>query len=231
MSTRLQLCQQLLEESGLSGEITSTLNATGEAKSIVRRIDYAYNQIQRAPGMLWRFLWVTWEFTTVDGVDEYSAQTADPPILNDWTLLDSRRLPVVRFYPTTGTVDDTQSLPALPFDTWDRIYKIQPPEKGEPETCSISPNGHLMIGPRPDAVGYKIRGRGYRRPHALTADSDAPLLPEEFHDLIVWRALIRQSAADEDPGNYSDAAGQYNEGFTALVDDQHEDETVIIEVA
>jgi hypothetical protein len=56
-----------------------------------------------------------------------------------------------------------------------------------------------LLGPKPDGV-FTVSGQYWKKPQALAADADEPEMPDEFHMLIVWKALehyaLYESAAE-----------------------------------
>ena len=56
----------------------------------------------------------------------------------------------------------------------------------------------LIVGPQP-ALAYKLRMEFWKSPTELAADVDAPDMPEEFHLLLMWRALQEVAKFDAAP--------------------------------
>jgi hypothetical protein len=59
---------------------------------------------------------------------------------------------------------------------------------GRPTFFSVKPDKSLVIGPVPDAI-YTVNGEYFRQATDLVGDTDVPGITEEYHMLIVWRAL------------------------------------------
>ena len=54
-----------------------------------------------------------------------------------------------------------------------------------------------------------MRGEYRKAPQVLTANSDVPELPEEFHSIIVWAAIILMAKHDESPTGLQAAVDTY----------------------
>ena len=71
-------------------------------------------------------------------------------------------------------------------------------QAGKPQFFAVLPQGGLALGPTPDAE-YAISGWYRLRANPLLADSDVPLVPEPFHQAIVWKALTYYGSNEEAP--------------------------------
>ena len=81
-----------------------------------------------------------------------------------------------------------------PFAEWDAfraIYDIGDDPRGAPSFVSISPANEMAVGPRPgDETAYRIRMDYYRGPSELTSEDQEPDLPRQFHQLLVYDAML-----------------------------------------
>ena len=66
----------------------------------------------------------------------------------------------------------------------------------KPDFFAVLPEGGLALGPTPDAV-YSVSGWYRLNPVALSLDADVPLVPEPFHDAIIWKALAMYGLHEE----------------------------------
>lgn len=70
-------------------------------------------------------------------------------------------------------------------------------QSGVPRAYAID-GANLHLWPTPDSV-YTLELRYWALPSPLVADTDTPSLPSDFHDLLVYWALKRGYAAEDDP--------------------------------
>jgi hypothetical protein len=60
--------------------------------------------------------------------------------------------------------------------------------RSKPVVFSVDPQKNLWLGIIPDGI-YVVGGEFYRTPQILSADTDVPLMPTKFHELIVYKTL------------------------------------------
>ena len=84
----------------------------------------------------------------------------------------------------------------------------------------LHPNRGLALGPVPNADEYTVSGGYFKSPQALSANADIPECPEQFHEIIVWRAMLFYARYEAAPEIYQDAEINYNRMFAELVIDQ-----------
>ena len=56
---------------------------------------------------------------------------------------------------------------------------------------SVDPQKNIVLGGPPDLTGYTINGEYYQVATPLVNDADVPILDSQYHDAIVWKALIK----------------------------------------
>lgn len=178
--TYLNLCQRLVEEAGISGTINSVVGATGEFKRITEWIKRSTTEIE-GKWFDWNFLH---EFATVNiivGVSDYPA----PADHNSWDTATA-----------TIPADSMQ----LFFIQWVR-QKRDPtqPIDGDPYKFTVLPDQSLRFYDTPlRAAAVSIEY--WRRATILINNTDEPAIPEQFRDIIVWKALqyyANYESADE----------------------------------
>ena len=82
-------------------------------------------------------------------------------------------------------------VPYATWDSWRAAYDLGQDFRGAPSLVSVSPNNDLVVGPRPsDGTHYRIRMDYFKGPNVLVEDDDEPELPQQFHMLIVYDALL-----------------------------------------
>lgn len=178
--TYLELSQRLIEEAGISGTITSVVGATGEFKRVIEWIKRSTTELE-GKWFDWNFLH---EFATVNlivGVSDYPA----PANQNVWD--------------TATAVIPADTMP-LDFVQWVR-QKRDPtqPIAGSPYKFTVLPDQSLRFYDTP-LKAEVVTIEYWKVPTILAGNTDEPAIPEQFRDLIVWKALqyyANYESADE----------------------------------
>lgn len=178
----LRLAQRLSRESGINatGPLTVT-GQTGEYKLITDWINEAYMHVLRKP-VLWNFMFG--QFTFV----------CQPDIPNGGFLRDYNKIYTVGVPDKdTLTLWDVTENDEWPLEYYDYALFRQYYDVGEwtdsrPYQFTILPNGDIRLGPKPDKA-YTVTG-DYRASRAyLTVDTSTPLIPVEYHIMLVYKAI------------------------------------------
>ncbi len=184
--TFLELCQAVVDEVGLSGEILSVNNQRGDFGRIVRFVRSATEQLE-GRWINYRFLRRRYTFTTSVGINTYS-----PP-----ANLDVRQWDLERMYV------DNINIQACFADSYIRD-PITEDFDGYPTMIIVEPNNDLRLFGRPD-IEYTIVADFFRRPTRLVANTDTPRMPDQFQRAIVADAIRRYANYDEGPELYQQA--------------------------
>ena len=198
----LALCDKLLKETGLSDQgVSSVVGQTGLNKKAVDWINRAWTEIQNLND--WNFLWQTGSFDTVIGQQNYDPVTnlALSPTLNKWVNSSVR-------ITESGL---TGHLTYVPWSTWSRTSFTS----AKPVGFTIRPDGALSFNTLPDAA-YTIDFDYYRTPQQLSANTDELLLPEQYRDAVLYKAIIYVAAEQDAPELYQDAQAQLNIRLSAM---------------
>ena len=188
--TYLELCQAVVDEIGLSGQIQSVISQRGDFSRIVRFVRAATQQIE-GRWINWRFLRRSYTFTTSVGISTYSP----PPTVN------VRQWDQERFY-----VDDL-NIQGCFADAYIRD-PISENYDGYPSMIIVEANNDLRLIGRPDRA-YTIVADYFRTPTLLTNNTDTPRIPEQFQRAIVADAMRRYA-------NYDEAAELYQQAIEEL---------------
>lgn len=211
MSTFLELAGDLRREAGINGTGPSTVvSQTGEMQRVVEWILTAYRTIQNLHHN-WLFLQNDFSFNTVAATQTYTPTTAGCPELGRW------KDDTFQYYLTSVGVNGQQDLMFVPWDDFSAYYlrgSLQT-QSGPPDVITIRPNRSLMLWPIPDAI-YTISGEYYKRAQTMAADADEPLIPPEFQDAIVWRALMMYGAYEGASEKYSHGQNEYKHLLSRL---------------
>jgi hypothetical protein len=188
----LELVQKFRRKARVSGTGPVTLNATlSEEYARLRDwVDEAWLDIQ---GTLedWQWMRSSCSFATVAGQATYTAAQAGVTDLGNWTR-DSWRL-----YPTATGTPGEQFLEYIDYERWRDGYQFSTLRTTEtqPLVMTITPAKAIGLGPTP-AAGYTVTGDYFTAPSTMTLDAQIPALPEQFHMLIVYRAMMFFGASE-----------------------------------
>lgn len=185
----LTLCQRTAREAGISGTGPALVTGqTGQLANVINWVNLAWKDIQNLP-YKWKFQW-----------DEYSVVTiaSNPTIGMDGETVDSYATDTFSCYLTATGTTDRQKIKYMGYQAFKKRYPRELQSTADrPTVVTELPGGDLKFYPTPDAV-YTIEFEGYKKPQDLTAGTDVPVLPEKFHEIIIFKALI-------DHGRYEDA--------------------------
>ncbi len=214
----LQLSQRLRQESGGAGSgPTTTVSQIGISKQYVDWINTAYIDILSLH-TFWSFMQENFSFQTIADTREYSAADAGITDLKDWKINDYDSF---RVYLTSGGVTTEQYMYNILWNDYRQMYLYGATRTttGYPSYFTVQPNKSLNFYPIPNNI-YTITGEYFRKPTELSGDLDEPLFPEEFHMLIVWRALMLYAGFDAANEKYALGKNEYIKMLMRLELDQ-----------
>lgn len=180
----LELCQRLCLEAGISGTgPTTVVDQAGEYEKVVSWISSAYEDIQNTNNM-WNFLRHNFTFSTILGVQDYTTASVSLPELATWQT-GSEDFTV---YLTTS---DEQYLTYISWNDFKSIYLFgsNRDQTGRPTVITVKPDRSVSLWPTPDDI-YTITGEYFKKAQTMVANTSSPIIPSQFHMLIVWRALM-----------------------------------------
>lgn len=186
MSTYLQLCNSLIQRCGISGGPIATVdNQTGEAARVVSWIADAYTQIQLASPH-WHWMQDDVTFSTVANQRTYTPAECGVTDLSNWKPGSFRR------YVTSVGVRSELFLEDMEYDTFRDTYIFgnMRLSYSTPTVVAFGPDYSINLGLAPDSSDYTVVGRYYKSPQTLAVDGDIPLIPVQFHSIIVYRAMM-----------------------------------------
>jgi len=202
--TFLELCRRVAKESGTipgSNQPATVTAQTGRLGKVVDWVATAWDDIQRRRA---DWLWMQDEFSgeTLSGIPSYAPDGAEIGLTRfaEWrvrryTGSDSD----ITIYRTASGVEDERGMLWLPYETFRRQYMRGAASlvTGYPAYVTIEPNRNLRLHPIPDGA-YTIKGRYEKSPQTLSEDAHVPEMPSQFHMLIVWEALTRYLAIEDE---------------------------------
>lgn len=213
MSTFLELSQDLRREgAGLGTGPTTVAAQIGEYGRIVEWINTAYRAVQRIHAN-WEFLRSEFSFPTVGGTANYTKATVVPtlPELGSW------KTDTFRAYLTVTGIGDQQDLTYIPWEEFRDRYTLGSlsTQTGRPMFFTVKADKSVTFWPIPDAV-YTVTGEYYKRPQLMTVDASEPLIPSEYDEIIVWKALMLWGTDQGAPEKYTKGKEEYSRVLAAL---------------
>lgn len=211
MPTFLELCQRVRQECGVAGEVPAVTNQTGVFKKIVERTARAWTDIQAARPY-WDFMRSQNGPTSlVIGQREYTL-TAAPFSLTNLSKFD----PKAAFIYETSTADETK-LDWITYDAFRVYYRTYP--DGRPTRIYQGLNGVIGFDFTPDKT-YKVTLDYWKTATILAANTDVPSLPEQYHDVIVWKSVMMFAGSESATELYNYAKSMYTPLYHELLVDQ-----------
>ena len=205
MSTFLQLVQDLHEEVGAAGAApTAVTGQQGEASRLVNWIKRADEYVQ-LKYVNWKFLRNVFSFATTASVSTLSKPTG----LRYW---DEKTFTII--YPGET---DKNPLAVVEYDK--AKSDILDTTEGVPNRAIIMPNNDLQFEPIPDDA-YTIGADYYVRPTLLAANADISAIPEEYHRVILGRAMILYANYESAPEIKDQGEEIYVEQLALMENDQ-----------
>ena len=214
----LQLSQRLRQEAGLSGSgPTTVVGQIGMSKQIVDWINTAYIDIlSQHPN--WLFMQDDFSFETEASKREYSVSDTGVTDLEKWKIDDYGSF---RVYLTSSGITNEQYMYPLFWDAYRQMYLYGATRTAEglPSYFAVQPNKGLNFYLVPDNI-YTISGEYFKTPAEMTIDADIPIIPSQFHMIIVWRALMFYAGFDAANEKYAMGKSEYNKLLMRLEIDQ-----------
>lgn len=188
--TYKELCNAVLRELN-EVEITNVTSTRGIQSAITDFINKAQRDIINSE-VEWPFTIQNDSDTTVDGQRLYAFES-DAKTLK-WS---------------TFTVQETASLPEkrlsyISYDEYLDLYHESDTNpdgsaEGLPEYVYHTPDNKYGLSPTPDKSTYTIRYAYYATNTDMAANTDTPIIPDRFHDVIINRAKYYAYLLRSDP--------------------------------
>jgi hypothetical protein len=198
MATFRELVNDLERESGTiyqAQRLATVAAPVGRQEKMVEWVREAWRLIQTSRTD-WR--WMRGEFTSalVAGQRRYAPADLGIADFGGWPPPRPRGLsPFTLYDPAAGPADECEVRP-VDHDEWRARWDRGVHDAQRPRAWSVDGAGRLCFGPKPDKP-YVIRGDYRRSAQILAADGDVPVCPTDFHDAILWRAMVLMGSHDE----------------------------------
>ena len=200
----LTLCDDLLKETGVSEQgVFSVKGQGGMPLRAVKWVRRAWVEIQGLRE--WRFLWCSGVFNTVIGQIEYHAKEnlALTPSLKSW-VTDKNKVRLV---------DDGRSS-YLKYVKWES-WGLEEGSTQRPYAYTIKPDNTLVLNTAPDKL-YQVYFEYFRTPQILTENTEIPIVSEEYHEVILYKAMTYLAAEQDAPEVYQDSQRHLNIWLSAM---------------
>ena len=236
MATFKELVEGALYDSDTGGRQTippsiPPAETTGQQATATRYVREAWKRLQQDDEQ-WLWMRMSFDGTLVAGQAEYAHSdlvSVDPPFATD-PAAGASDPPVPRQPRTWLTQNNSESvwyitdpvnglirggiLPEIPWQQYRaRRNRRSTPETGRPNLFTVTPRRKILFLPTPDEA-YEIDGeyqRGVQIFGNTAADWDVEPedLPEEFHEMIKWAAIMMINGFDEANESYAFAQNEY----------------------
>jgi len=178
--TFLELCQRLRQEVGAAGSGPASVSSQhGEYARLVSWVQQAWREIQLERHR-WRFAWAEASIETAPDFRTYSP----PADLDEWdesTLMCAGN-----------------QLKAWPWGEFRKRYAFDSGQES-PGAITRKPDGTIILDASPAAENQPLTFEYWRTPQVLTEGGDVPRLPERYHMVIVYRAMLYYALYENAP--------------------------------
>lgn len=215
MATFLELVNRTASESGTVGTTLGTVaDASGRMSKIVTWTATAWAEIQKARSD-WTFRHKRFEAALSVGVTTYAPIALGISDFGGWLRAQPDLDPFSLYETALGRADE-QAIRLGSYHDWVHTHDRGVPQEQRPTMVAVSPDRELVFGGTPDKA-YTLRGFYKRAVQTLSADEDEPYIDEEFHEAIVWRALMLLGEFDEAGFSLSAAAEKYRQYHSRMM--------------
>jgi len=197
--TLLGLVNRVRQECQVSGiqNLTTVQGATGQTLDFVNWINAAWQDIQETKSD-WNFMRANFTFNTNTSTPTQSYSPTDAGI--NATFCNWKK-DSCRIYSVTLGLPNEMILPWITYDEFRNlwIYGAQRTNYQRPVMFTTDPGKNFLLGGIPDISGYSVNGEYFTLPIVLSADTDTPTMPTQYHMLIVYRAMEHYGMAEAAP--------------------------------
>lgn len=217
----LELAQRTRQECRVPG--SGPLAVTGQTADYTRILtwcDAAWQEIQRS-NRFWRWMRQSASCATVNAQPTYSATDFGIAATFGRWALDYASGDTFRNYDTAAGITSEVPMWPMDYDDWRDTYLFGASRTtyARPAVIALAPNNSLACGPIP-AAGYTLIGDYYTKPTSLTAADDEPEMPEQFHLMIVYKAMQFYGMSEAAPEVYDAGVLWYKQMYVELTADQ-----------
>jgi hypothetical protein len=222
----LTILQRLHTEAGRQGTTpASVLNLSGMNARLLDWVDDSYREIQLLhESWLFRRGDFTFDTSALGGgltayKQNYTASDASITDLAAWKYdPDHNQFSGIRIY---SSVNDETDLVFVQWDDFRANYKFgsHRTQTGRPTIFSIKYDNSIDLWSIPDAV-YTVNGEYIKQADTMSANDDEPVIPADFHMIIVWKALMFYGTYEGAPEIFDRGQFGYRDMLAKLEFDQ-----------
>lgn len=212
----LALVNSAREKCRISGSaLTSVTGQTGDNLKFCNMINEAWIDIQERHDN-WNFMRTSFSFATINQQQQYTPTQAGVTNLGNWKR-DSFRI-----YVNSIGYPSEIYMPCLEYEEFRNLYQFgaMRTNYARPVLFAVDPSKNILLGPGPNAAGYTILGNYYTVPAELSAATDIPSLPTQFHRTIVYRAMMYYGASEAATEVYDEGKIEFKNFLANLEVDQ-----------
>jgi hypothetical protein len=211
----LQLCQDFVSEHGIGGGTgpNAVTAQVGELRNVCRWIADAALDTDNL-WLDWKYLWRRYTATLAAG-QSIAPEPADSVRVRLW---DIHKMQIRQ------AGGSWSGLTYYPRNAFESLYGLSNTYPGMPAAFTILPNNSVQFQCVADQ-DYELAGEFWRSPVRLAANTDCPLIPREYHRVIMARAAIYYGNREDAPEIISGAEAEYLSIKDKLEADQLEDQS------
>jgi hypothetical protein len=193
--TLVDMVEDARKKAGIrQSTITTISGATGIVADLLMWVQDAWVDLQKESLNWWFRTKIDDTISIIASTDQY-AMPADLETIN-WRTCS--------IYTTVGV--DEASIRYIPYEEWRMRKDLYITAEGRPTLITERPDTKIHVWPFPDQA-YTLRYDGVYAIDNMTADADTPgdtisvgtqLLPDQYHEVIVWDAVRRYATQHED---------------------------------
>ncbi len=205
----IQMAQAVRKLVGLQGSGPSSVDATGVEGMFIELVKTSWKDIQNSRSK-WKWMRDEKTFSMVVGTTAYTPATVFGPVnrFKHW-YKDT-------FFVTVG--GQKTPLRFVEFDTF-RDRHINDTTNAPIYDFTIRPKDSALIFTPPDST-YTITCCYHKSNQDLSAATDIPELPEDFHLVIVYKAVASYALSMAISHIYQEYSMEYNKLYGSLLRDQ-----------
>lgn len=200
----LTLCNEVKNQGSSGGpDMTSVAGQTGVNARIVRWVNQSYQEIiNHRDDWTWKKV-LGFSFATSASKRNYPVAELLLTNVGKWDL----RHP--RIYTTATGVSSEVLLADITYEDWEYELGVGTQVEGMPRYIFIEPGTKtLLLHPIPDTI-YTVTLNYWKTAPNMTADGDEPILPTEYHDAIIYKALQKYAVYEDANEVFADSLRQY----------------------
>ena len=213
--TYLQICQRVHEIAGFQGQFTS-VQATGYQAILTQAVRDAYEDVQRYRSD-WHWMHVNKDINVDNLKDRY--EISDLFGAGDIPFADY--LYINWYKPSTTR---RVRLKEVPYDAF-LFISFTDEQTKEPRLWTQEPTGKALVISPVDQV-YTLDLHYIRALDDLTSNTQEPIVPARFHQILVYGALMKLSTYIGNPTLYDEYSVKYAEILGQLMREENPAKTV-----